>query len=469
MKNELNSALQKLSLHVERSPLAVIDWDTSFCVSAWNPAAERIFGFSHDEAIGKHASFIIPDAFHKYVNIVWNDLLVNHGGTRSTNENVTKSGKTISCEWYNTPVFDDLGKIVSVSSLAQDITEQVKYLEALEYQTYHDTLTSLYSREWLTEYIETSINDRPEERFSLFFIDLDRFKEINNTLGHDVGDTLLVILSHRLSETADSRNDKVARLGGDEFAVLTTNHNVVEVANQVLKDLEKPVELSGIKLDIGASIGVAWYPEHGNNSTSLMRCADIAMYKAKETNNQYIEYSTDIDQHSADRLILLSDLRRAINDDQLILYFQPKINIRQNKHIGYEALLRWRHPERGLVPPDEFIPYAEVSGLIQSLTMWVLENSMIQMSEWSKQGVIHNISINLSTRNLLDDNLPGEMVMLMKKYEIDPAAIELEVTESAVMTDPEHALRNLKRLHETGVELSIDDFGTGYSSLAYLR
>lgn len=469
MKNELNSALQKLSLHIERSPLAVIDWDTSFCVSAWNPAAERIFGYSQSEAIGKHASFIIPVTLHKYVDAVWSELLVNHGGTRSTNENITKNRKAISCEWYNTPVFDDSGNVVSVSSLAQDITEQVKYLESLEYQTYHDTLTSLYSREWLTNYIETSINDRPEERFGLFFIDLDRFKEINNTLGHDVGDTLLVILSHRFSETADSRNNKVARLGGDEFAILTTNSNVVEVANQVLEDLEKPVELSGIKLDVGASIGVAWYPEHGNNSASLMRCADIAMYKAKETYSRYIEYSSNIDQHSADRLLLLSDLRRAINDDQLILYFQPKINIRQNKHIGYEALLRWQHPERGLVPPDEFIPYAEVSGLIQSLTMWVLESSMIQIRKWSKQGAIHNISINLSIRNLLDDNLPNEMLSLLNKYEIDPATIELEVTESAVMTEPENALRNLKRLHETGVELSIDDFGTGYSSLAYLR
>lgn len=469
MKNELKNALQKLSLHVEKSPLAVIDWDSHFCVSAWNPAAEKIFGYSEAEAIGQHASFIIPEAFHEFVDIVWNELLENHGGTRSTNQNITKNGSQISCEWYNTPVVNDSGKVVSVSSLAQDISERVKYVESLKYQTYHDTLTSLYSREWLTEYIDISINERSEERFGLFFIDLDRFKEINDTLGHDVGDTLLVILSHRLSEIADSRNDKVARLGGDEFAILTTDYNIGDVANHYLENLEKPVELSGINLDVGASIGIAWYPEHGSNSASLMRCADIAMYKAKETNSRYIEYTSDIDQHSADRLKLLGDLRHAINEDQLILYFQPKIDVQKNKLIGYEALIRWRHPERGLVPPDEFIPFAEVSGLIQPLTMWVLENSIKQRMEWSKQGVNHSISINLSTRNLLDDNLPSEMLLLLNKYGVDPASIELEVTESAVMTEPENALRNLKRLYKTGVELSIDDFGTGYSSLAYLR
>lgn len=469
MKNELNNALQKLSLHIEKSPLAVIDWDTNFCVSAWNPAAERIFGYTEEEAIGQHASFIIPEVYHQHVDSVWAELLVNHGGTRSTNENVTKSGKSISCEWYNTPVIDESGNVLSVSSLAQDISEQVKYLESLQFQMYHDTLTSLYSREWLTEHIESCIKEKPEDNFCLFFIDLDRFKEINDTLGHDVGDTMLVVLAHRLAESADTRNDKVVRLGGDEFALLSSNSDVVEVASLILRDIEEPIDLSGINLEVGASVGVACYPKHGNDAASLMRCADVAMYKAKQTNSRYLVYSKDIDQYSADRLILMNELRSAITNNQLILYFQPKINVQQKKHIGYEALLRWNHPERGLVPPVEFIPYAEVSSLIHPLTMWVLENSMIQSMEWSKQGLNHNISINLSTRNLLDDNLPNEMLILLNKYDLDPATIELEVTESAMMTEPENALRNLKRLYDLGVEISIDDFGTGYSSLSYLR
>ena len=468
-KDELNNALQKLSIHIEKSPLAVIDWDTDFCVSAWNPAAESIFGFSKEEAIGQHASFIIPVSFHRHIDSVWNALLDNHGGTRSTNKNITKAGDELSCEWYNTPVVDESGKVISVCSFAQDISEQVAYLESLHFQANHDELTSLYNRQWLIKYIDSSIKQRPDEGFHLYFIDLDRFKEINDTLGHHVGDSMLITLSRRLNESAKSKNNKVVRLGGDEFALVTINNDVVAVVNSILQDLEKPIEISGMKLEVGASIGVACYPEHGGNSASLMRCADIAMYKAKQTNNSYMQYSKDIDNHSSDRLMLMNDLRSAIYENQLVLHFQPKINIQDNSHFGYEALLRWNHPTRGLVSPAEFIPFAEVSSLIHPLTMWVLDNSMRQSREWSEQGFNYNISINLSTRNLLDESLPDDILILLNKYGVDPATFEIEVTESAVMTEPKSALRTLQRLFDLGVIISIDDFGTGYSSLSYLR
>lgn len=466
---QMSKTLQKLTLHIQKSPLAVIDWDTSFCVAGWNPAAEKIFGFSEEEAIGKHASFIIPEIYHQHVDSVWDELLKNHGGTRSTNENITKDGRSISCEWYNTPIIDISGNVLSVSSLAQDVTEQVQYLKTLQYQAHHDNLTSLYNREWLSEFIDSSIKATPEQPFFLFFIDLDRFKEINDTLGHDVGDTMLITLSQRLKEIGGENHTKVVRLGGDEFAVLTHDVDIVEMANKIMQKIEKPVELSGMKLNVGAGIGIASYPSHGNDATSLMRCADIAMYRAKETNDRYIVYSTEIDNHSTDRLMLMNDLRSAINNDQLILHFQPKIDIRQHTHIGYEALLRWEHPQRGLVPPDDFIPYAEITDLIHPLTLWVLENSLIQSAEWSKQGLIHHISINLSARNLLDDSLPNQLALLLKAYDVEPSSIELEITESALMTEPESALLNLNQLHELGVQISIDDFGTGYSSLSYLR
>ena len=466
---QLNKALQKLTLHIQKSPLAVIDWDTNFCVNEWNPAAEKIFGFSEDEAIGKHASFIIPEIYHQHVDGVWEKLLKNHGGTRSTNENITKDGRSISCEWYNTPIINASGNVISVCSLAHDVTEQVQYLKTLQHQAHHDNLTSLYNREWLTEFIDSSIKEKPEQPLFLFFIDLDRFKEINDTLGHDVGDTMLVTLSQRLKKIAVEEHTKVVRLGGDEFAILTNDVDIIEMTNKIMQKIEKPVELSGMKLNVGASIGIASYPSHGNNAASLMRCADIAMYRAKETNERYIVYSVDIDNYSPDRLMLMNDLRSAINNDQLILHFQPKIDIRQHKHIGYEALLRWEHPQRGLVPPDDFIPYAEITDLIHPLTLWVLKNSLIQSAEWSKQGLIHHISINLSARNLLDDSLPNQLTLLLKNYDVDPSSIELEITESALMTEPERALHNLNKLHELGVQISIDDFGTGYSSLSYLR
>lgn len=466
---ELKKALQKLELHIQKSPLAVIDWDKNFCVTEWNPAAEKIFGFSQKEAIGKHASFIIPEIYHQHVDSIWDELLKNHGGTRSTNENITKDGRSISCEWYNTPIIDDFGNVLSVSSLAQDVTEQVQYLKTLQYQANHDNLTSLYNRDWLKEFIDVSIKATPEQPLFLFFIDLDRFKEINDTLGHDVGDKMLVTLSQRLKEIKAEDFTKIARLGGDEFAVLTHDVDLVEMANNIMLEIEKPIELTGMKLNVGAGIGIATYPSNGSDAASLMRCADIAMYRAKKTNSRYIVYSTDIDEHSTDRLMLMNDLQSAINNKQLILHFQPKIDIRQHKHIGYEALLRWEHPQRGLVPPDEFIPFAEVTDLIHPLTMWVIENSLIQSSKWNKQSIVHHISINLSARNLLDDTLPTQLSQLLTTYNVKPSSIELEITESAVMTDPEIALLNLKKLYDLGVEISIDDFGTGYSSLSYLR
>jgi len=466
---QFSKTLQKLTLHIKQSPLAVIDWDTRFCVTGWNPAAEKIFGFSEKEAIGKHASFIIPKIYHEHVDSVWDELLKNHGGTRSTNENITKEGKVIFCEWYNTPIIDKSENVLLVSSLAQDITEQVQYIKTLQHQAHHDNLTSLYNREWLTEFIDNTIKSTPKQAFSLFFIDLDRFKEINDTLGHDVGDAMLVTLSQRFKESLSEGNSKVARLGGDEFAVLTYNVDIAKMADQIMQILEKPFELSGMKLNVGASIGIACYPEHGNDAASLMRCADIAMYRAKETHSRYIIYTVDIDNNSSDRLMLMNDLRGAINDNQLILHFQPKVDIREHKHIGYEALLRWNHPQRGLVPPDDFIPYAEVTDLIHPLTLWVIENSLIQCVQWSKLGLIHNISINISARNLLDNTLPNRLALLLDTYGVEPSSIELEITESALMTEPENALNNLKQLHELGVLISIDDFGTGYSSLSYLR
>ena len=466
---QFSKTLQKLNLHIQKSPLAVIDWDTDFCVTGWNPAAEKIFGFPEEEALGKHASFIIPEIYHEHVEFVWAELLKNKGGTRSTNENITKDGRIISCEWYNTPITDKFGNVLTVASLAQDVTEQVQYLKALQYQAHHDNLTTLHNREWLIEFIDRSIKGAPGQAFFLFFIDLDRFKEINDTLGHNVGDAMLITLSQRLKESVEEGNNKVARLGGDEFAVLTYDVDIAEMANRIVQVLEKPIELSGMKLRLSAGIGISCYPPHGNNAASLMRCADIAMYEAKETNSRYMTYSVEIDNHSTDRLMLMSDLRNAINNNQLLLHFQPKIDIREYKHIGYEALLRWKHPQRGLIPPDEFIPYAEITDLIHPLTVWVIENSLIQSVEWSKQGLIHNISINLSARNLLDDSLPNQLAILFNTYGVEPSSIEFEITESALMTEPESALRNLKRLHELGVQISIDDFGTGYSSLSYLR
>ncbi len=468
-EQHLRNSLQKLSLHVMQSPLAVIDWDTRFHVIGWNPAAERIFGYSEEEALGQHASFIVPEIYHELVDGIMRDLLEKRGGTRSTNDNITKDGKTISCEWYNTPIIDASGNVLSISSLAQDISDQVRYIHALQHQAHHDYLTGLYNRNWLIERLETWVRDESRHSFCLYFIDLDRFREINDTLGHDIGDELLITISKRLSEHMHLRNYEVARLGGDEFAVLAEKGNIADISLSIMDTLNQPVELSGMSLEIRAGIGIACYPLHGRDPTTLMRCADIAMYNAKDTASNYVTYSREIDTYSPERLTLMSELSSAIQDNQLRLYFQPKIDIARQKHVGYEALLRWEHPQRGMVLPEDFVPYAEITEMIHPLTAWVIDNALRQWKTWHEQGQHFNLSINLSTHNLLDDRLPQLLAQLLKRYEVDPTAIELEITESAVMHRPEYAMTVLKKLHDLGVLLSIDDFGTGYSSLTYLR
>lgn len=468
-EQNLRNSLQKLSLHVMQSPLAVIDWDTRFRVIGWNPAAERIFGYSEEEALGQHASFIVPEVYHELVDVIMSDLLEKRGGTRSTNDNITKDGKTISCEWYNTPIIDASGKVLSVSSLAQDISDQIRYIHTLKHQAHHDNLTQLYNRNWLVQRIDALIKDSGTQSFCLFFIDLDRFREINDTLGHDIGDELLITISQRLSENMQQKNYQVARLGGDEFAVLAEDGDISDVAMRIMDTLKQPVALSGMRLEIRAGIGIACYPLHGQNATTLMRCADIAMYHAKDTAGNYITYSKEIDTHSPERLTLMTEVSGAIQDNQLRLYYQPKIDISRKKHVGYEALLRWEHPQRGMVLPEDFIPFVELTEMIHPLTQWVLDNALRQWRLWHDQGHDYNLSINLSTHNLLDAQLPQQLSQLLKTYNVAPSAIELEITESAIMEQPEQAMVILKQLHNLGVLLSIDDFGTGYSSLTYLR
>ncbi|MBI2307364.1 MAG: EAL domain-containing protein [Rhodocyclales bacterium] len=468
-ENRLRDSLQRLELHISATPLAVIDWDADYRVVAWNPAAERIFGYPRAEAIGQHASFIIPERFRYRVDGVMKALFSRSESHRSTNTNVTKSGAMIECEWYNAPIKDANGKVVALSSLVHDVTDRLKYMRALEYQAHHDPLTQLFNRNWLAAEIDRHVADTPEVALDVVFIDLDRFKEINDTLGHRIGDELLIQLATRLKQELDREGCQVARLGGDEFAVLAPDATIHHLAQDILRILRQPIELSGLNLEVGAGIGVARYPAHGADAASLMRCADIAMYHAKNTAQGYTIYSPEIDTYSQDQLTLMNDLRSAIRNDELQLYFQPKVGIAGEHLVGYETLLRWRHPQRGMVPPGHFIPHAEFTDLMRPLTHWVIESALHQWRCWADAGHETSIAINLSSRNLLEDGLPDDIGRLLGAYRVTPEQIEFEITESAIMADPEKAMSILHRLRNLGVTLSIDDFGTGYSSLAYLR
>jgi diguanylate cyclase (GGDEF)-like protein len=303
-------------------------------------------------------------------------------------------------------------------------------------------------------------------------MDLNNFKEINDTLGHDSGDSVLKEIAVRLQRVLGPPN-LVARLGGDEFAVMLpgpiTSDDVHAVVQRIQSALHPPVMVDGLPVLAEAGIGVALYPEHGLDAESLLRRADIAMYAAKKAGAGYVIYEPKHDQHSPARLSLLAELRQGIEQDQLILHYQPQIDLKSGRVCGAEALVRWQHPQRGLVPPDVFIGPAEHTGLIHPLTEWVMLTAVRQCGSWQKEGLRIPLAINLSARSLLDPLLPDRIITVLQNSDVAPEMFSVEITESAIMADPMRARQILLKIHETGVRISIDDFGIGYSSLGYLR
>ncbi|MGD0166405.1 MAG: EAL domain-containing protein [Gaiellaceae bacterium] len=364
-----------------------------------------------------------------------------------------------------------LAQLVFVARAAHRLRVQV---EENEFQALHDTLTSLPNRTLFRDRVEQAILQarREDSRFSLLIMDLDRFKEINDTLGHRNGDLILQAIGPRLRGVLRDV-DSIARFGGDEFAVLlpgaASSDAAMRVASKIAASLSRPFMLKGLTLDVEASVGISVFPDHGNDVDTLIQRADVAMYMAKEAHTGFEVYAADRDQYTPKRLALLGELRRALENKELVLFYQPKADIRTGKVHGVEALLRWQHPEHGLTFPDDFIPLAEHTGLIRPLTLYVLNEALEQSYHWQQQGITLNIAVNLSARNLLDSELPDDVAQLLETWHVDPALLKLEITENTIMVDPPKALEVLTRLRDLGVGLSIDDFGTGYSSLSYLR
>ena len=346
--------------------------------------------------------------------------------------------------------------------------------ETQEHHAKHDALTGLPNRALFYQRVRGEIQRRAKKEglFGVMIIDLDRFKEINDTLGHFAGDQLLRQIGPRIREVLRDE-DVIARLGGDEFAVLIPElpgeMTALQVAERLQEVLETPFTVEGLLLDVDASIGIAIYPGHGVNLDDLVRRADVAMYMAKEANSGFELYAPERDQHSLGRLTLLGELRRAIERDELMLYFQPKADLRTGRIVAAEALVRWDHPRHGLLIPEKFVPLAERTGMMRSLTMFVLDSALRQCREWHAAGQPLGVAVNLSARNLLDLRFPDEVQRLLTTWQVAPGWLELEITESAVMADPTRAMHVLARLSEMGVGVSLDDFGTGYSSLVYLK
>ena len=344
---------------------------------------------------------------------------------------------------------------------------------ALEHQALHDPLTDLPNRKLLNNRLQQEIlrSNRTQKPLVLIMIDLDHFKEINDTLGHHVGDIVLQQASIRLFRTF-RKTDSVARLGGDEFGILlpeTTLEQAKVISQKAVEAFEIPFVIEGSNLSLGISMGLAECPLHGDDVNILVQRADVAMYIAKRSNSGFSVYDPTQDTHSVGRLALMTDLRKAVENQTLELAYQPKIDVSSKELIGAEALLRWNHPERGYIEPDEFIPLAEQTGLIKPITSWVMTQAVKQCVQWRKIAPEFNMSINLSVHNLHDVVLLDQVRHLLTADDMPPSCLTLEITESDIMTDPIRAKEILESLHMMGIALSIDDFGTGYSSLSYLK
>lgn len=344
---------------------------------------------------------------------------------------------------------------------------------SLQHIALHDSLTKLPNRTLFNDRLEHSIRiaERDNQQLALFIIDIDKFKDINDTHGHLTGDAVLFEIGERLSLILRT-SDTVARLGGDEFALILPEITVDApelLAEKITNSLKSPVIFADQSINVSASIGIAVYPEHGGSNDILLKHADFAMYNAKHNGVSYTKFDSEEDSKRLARMQLISDLKYAVKANQLHLNYQPIVDLNHNKIIGVEALARWQHPDRGMIPPDQFIPLAEKKGLIQELTLWVFDVAFKQCAQWHNMGAKITMSINLSPRNFLDPGLPNEISDALKKCKLDPQWIRLEITENMTMSQPEKALEIITKLKDLGLDISIDDFGTGYSSLSYLK
>lgn len=376
-----------------------------------------------------------------------------------------------------------LGKAITISGnsevteLSENINEMTGRLgsmyESLEQLAFKDALTSLPNRSLFRDRLEQAILVSAENKkpFALMILDLDRFKEINDALGHHMGDQVLQQVSARLKAQMGI-GDTIGRLGGDEFAVLLLGYDLpaaIKMARQLQEAMKSTFKVDRHNFYLGASIGIAMFPEHGKAVSVLLQQADVAMYVAKNNKSGHCVYNPELDKHNPEKLALAGDLNRALYKQQFRLFYQPKLNLVTNTIDSVEALVRWDHEEKGMVPPDVFIPMLEQTGQVTELTHWVIEQSLAQARKWRDAGTLLTVAVNLSVRDLQAVDAVTRIFDLLAKYHVPSLSLDLEITENSVMTDPVRALETLGHLSAAGLNVSIDDFGTGYSSLSYLK
>jgi diguanylate cyclase (GGDEF)-like protein len=382
--------------------------------------------------------------------------------------------------WFRrifSPFRDEQGRVVRIDGLMEDSTEAKLTIERLHNLATFDSLTGLHNRALLRDRLAQALawarRSNTPRVVALMIMDLDHFKEINDTLGHPVGDAVLRLVAERLKR-ALRETDTLARLGGDEFAVLLPNlengrETVEKVASELLACFTQPFRHAEHELYLGAGIGIVMSPDHGDDVDTLMSRAEVAMYGAKHKDVPFVFYDAASDPHTPQRLQLVAELRRALENGEFVLHYQPQIDMRQRCVTGVEALIRWNHPQHGELRPDRFLPVAERTGLINPISDWVLAEAMRQCRQWRAAGLMLRMSVNLASRNFMQIDLARKIEQLMNTAGITPNCLEIEITENTLLADIDRAAGILQRMHDMGVTVSIDDYGTGYSSLAYLK
>ncbi|CAG9610410.1 bifunctional diguanylate cyclase/phosphodiesterase [Pseudoneobacillus rhizosphaerae] len=482
MKNELRSTqreLQENQQHYqslfEHSQDAVITYDPSNNIIDMNPKAVELFGSLSSKLPDNSTEAMIIKEYQDIRNDCFEKAL--QGNPQNFDiVMLNKSGRNLFLNITFLPIIVDK-QIIGVYSIGKDITEQKMIQETNAYLAHHDELTKLPNRRWMEQKLhESLIHARSQkQKLAVLFFDLDRFKNINDTLGHSIGDRLLEQLSSRLLASINMEKQFVARMGGDEFMILcpviADSEEAIETAKGLLENLTTPIHIDDFELVVSASIGISIFPKDGTNVDDLMRNADIALYRSKDQGrNMYQVYSPSMKVRSSQSFYLERDLRKAIMNNEFIAHFQPRVNSSTGKIVSAEALIRWNHPKLGLVSPGEFIPLAEETGLIIPIGKWMKKRVCEQLVAWQEAGIrLVPISVNISSQRFLEKSFSNQVRELLDYYQIEGKWLEFEITENSLMRNEEYIIQTLNELKDLGIKIYIDDFGTGYSSFNYLK
>ena len=455
---------------------SVLTTDRMGYITSWNRGAEQLFGYSAVEAVGRHILFLYVDEAEEGTDFP--DAFAEQGGRMMEVRRRKKSGEVFWASLSLSPLCDLEDRPIGLIAYLTDITERKLAEERLHHLAYYQELTGLPNRTLFGRLVEQAlaVTQRNDAIGCVLYIDLNRFKLINGTLGRRVGDELLRQVAERFRAVLRDE-DVVAHLTGDEFAVglfdIRQHFEATTVARKLQACLAAPFDVKGHDLRVGASVGIAVYPQDGGDAETLLRMADIAMQRAKEKaenpDHSVAFYRMDMNEGMQQRMQIESGLRHALGHGELVLHYQPKFEIGSSRLVGAEALVRWRHPERGMIPPGDFIPLAESTGLIVQVGEWVLERACAQAAVWQGAGLPpFRLAVNVSAREFTA-SLPGRVADTLARYHLDPSWLELEITESTLMHDIDDVIAIMDRINALGVALSLDDFGTGYSSLSYLK